>query len=154
MQKNILVSIAILSLIFICASTASAQEARNGKDIFGYFYLAGSIPKDFRNISEVNLAGDYGAKQKPPFYGLIRLKRREAADFKLLRPTGTGKSISFTTKTVGGFSYRFAGKFTRLDIEEKEVSINKVVLTGKLTKLRGGKEVAQSNVRFTYLPGT
>lgn len=154
MQKTILLFAAAFALVFIGSLSASAQAKKNGKDIFGYFYFKGSVSKDFSNIREIHLAGDFGAKEKPPFYGLIRLKAQSAKDFPILKPTGAGKNISFTTKAVGGVSYQFTGAFTRLDLEEKQIPESQVVLKGKLTKLKNGKQIAEQDASFTYFPGT
>ena len=153
-MRTVILSFTVLLALFVFTPANAKAQAKNGKDIFGYFSIAGTVPKEFRDIDTIHLAGDYGAKEKPPFYGMIRLKTRRAADYPLLKPTGTGKNISFTTKAVRGVSYQFTGAFTRLDVENVDVASNAVVLKGKLTKLKNGKEIAQSNVGFTYFPGT
>lgn len=151
MHKKILLILAVFALV---AAGAQAQDKKNGKDIFGYFYFKGRVSNDFTDIREIHLAGDFGAREKPPFYGLIRLKSRNAKDFAVLKPTGIGKNISFATKTVGGVSYQFTGAFTRVDIEERETKPEEVVLKGTLTKLKNGAKVAAEAVSFTYFPGT
>ena len=154
MQKTILLFAAVIALIFAASFPATAQAKKNGKDIFGYFYFKGKTEKDFANIREIHLAGDFGAKEKPPFYGLIRLKAQRAKDFQILKPTGTGKNISFTTTAVSGVSYKFTGVFTRLDLEQKQIPEGEVVLKGKLTKLKNGRQIAEQDASFTYFPGT
>src|SRR4051812_6404379 len=80
---------------------AFAQTAKT--DIFGYYFIE-KAPKAFADISEINLAGDVGLKDKPPFYGLIRMNSKKAKDFILLKPTLDGKDLTFSTKSVGGIS--------------------------------------------------
>ena len=154
MQKTILLFAAAFALIFVGSLPASAQAKKNGKDIFGYFYFKGKVAKDFADIREIHLAGDFGAKEKPPFYGLIRLKAQRAKDFNLLKPTGAGKNISFTIKVIGGVSYKFTGAFTRLDLEEKQIPESEIVSKGKLTKLKNGQPFAEQSLSFIYFPGS
>jgi hypothetical protein len=121
-------------------------------DIFGYYFIE-KATKDFKDISEIHLAGDYGAKQKPPFYGLIRLTSKKAKDFKLNKPTMNGKSISFTTKSVNGVSYSFSGKFVRLGNFPEERPEGKVLLKGTLTKMKGKTKLASGKFSFSYSAG-
>jgi hypothetical protein len=157
MKKLIMIFAVVLSLVSFGSMTANAQTAKKGTDIFGYFDFSGKPPAGFKEISMIHLAGDYGAKEKPPTYGLIRVGTDKTLDYKLLKPTGKGKNISFTTRAVRGVSYKFDGAFTRLDVENigiGEADSEKPVLKGKLIKLKDGKQTSEASVSFVYLPGT
>lgn len=121
-------------------------------DIFGYYTIE-NAPKAFADISEIHLAGEYGKQQKPAFYGLIRLKKKTAKDFQILKPVLSGKNITFSTNTVGGVSYKFSGTFTKLENFPETRPDGEILLTGKLTKYRGKTKLAEANVRFSYFAG-
>jgi hypothetical protein len=132
-------------------------------DVFGYYYLPeGKAPKGFQDISELHLSTfDYkdGKELTVPLYGWIRLKpkvvkgKEVAVDFPLVTPTRKERSLTFTTKEVGGVSYRFAGAFTRLGNFPEERPEGEVILKGRLTKLQGGKVATESDVGFHYTGG-
>jgi hypothetical protein len=121
-------------------------------DIFGYYTIE-KPTKEFADISEVHLSGNYGAKEKPPVYGLIRLKKKSAKDFQVLKPTLNGKNLTFATKTVGGISYQFEGAFTKLGDLPTLQPEGEILLKGKLTKYKAKTKIAEANVSFLYSAG-
>jgi hypothetical protein len=137
--------------ILFCALTlpAFAQETI---DVFGYYSIV-KPTKAFADISEIHLAGNYGEGQNPPFYGLIRMKSKKAKDYVLMQPSLSGKDLTFSTKTVGGVSYKFAGKFSKLGDFPALRPDGEVLLSGTLTKYRGRKKIASANVRLSYFAG-
>lgn len=145
----------VLLFLLVCVSFASAQRAKK-LDTFGYYFIQ-NPSKNFSDISEIHLSGDYGSKQKPPVFGLIRLKNKKARDFYLNKPFQKGKFISFSTKSVDGVSYQFRGNFTKLYdrvIETRPgTTPNGIVLRGSLIKLKGKKKIAIQQVGFTYFAG-
>ncbi len=147
------------SIFLVLVSLVSFAFAQKSKvlDTFGYYYIKNPT-KAFADISEINLTGDYGKDEKPRFYGLIRMKKERAKDFRLLKPTQKGRFISFKTKSVGGISYQFSGNFTDLFVqtEESRDKLNQggIALKGILIKLKGKKEIARQLVSFTYFTGT
>ena len=147
--------IAALFFLMTFVSFGSAQNVKN-LDTFGYYFIQNSN-KNFSDISEIHLSGDYGSEQTPPIFGLIRLKDKRAKDFRLNKPFQKGKYISFTTKSVNGISYHFSGKFTKLYdkvIETRPGTTPEgIVLRGKLTKLKGKIKLAEQQVEFTYFAG-
>jgi hypothetical protein len=146
MKKTLVFCLAFLFIGF-ASTTAKAQ---NGNDIFGYYTIDGKVPAAFADISEIHLAGSYGAEQKPPVHGLIRLKKKTAKDFAVNKPTLNGKNISFTTKAVGGISYEFTGTFVKFPNNEQQEGI---ILRGVLRKFKGKTKIAEANVGFTYEAG-
>lgn len=147
---------ALLFLFFFSLSLFVQAQRANQLDTFGYYYIQNSN-KNFRDISEIHLSGDYGKKRNPVIYGLIRLKNKQAKDFRLNSPIQKGKFISFTTKSVGGISYQFSGSFTKLYdkvIETRPGTTPQgIVLRGKLIKLKGKIKIAEQRVGFTYFAG-
>ncbi|CAN5579283.1 hypothetical protein BH20ACI4_BH20ACI4_08850 [soil metagenome] len=142
-------------VLFSLISIAQAQKP-NKIDTFGYYYIQNPT-KEFKDISEIHLSGDYGETSNPPIFGLIRLKNKKAKDFRLNKPYQKGKQISFTTKSVGGISYQFSGSFTKLYDKVVETRPGRtpegIVLRGTLIKLKGKIKIAQQRVGFTYFAG-
>lgn len=157
-------TLTVLALSAILGTAALAAGAPPVKvDVFGYYYLPdGKAPKGFQDISELHLSTfDYkdGKELTVPLYGWIRLKPKKvngkevAVDFPLVAPSRKERSLTFTTREVGGVSYRFTGAFTRLGNFPKERPEDEVILKGRLTKLQGGKVAAESDVGFHYTGG-
>jgi hypothetical protein len=143
------------------AGAAPAKPAT--VDVFGYYYLReNEAPKGFQDISELYLSTvDYrdGKEVRVPLNGFIRLKPKKgkgaesAVDFPLVAPTRKDRSLVFTTREVGGVSYRFAGTFVKLGNFPEERPEDEVILKGHLTRLQGGKVVAEGDVGFRYTGG-
>lgn len=131
--------------------TIFSQE-KEKVEIFGYYTIV-KPTKDFNDISEINLGGDFGANEKPPFYGLVRLKKTHTKDFRLLKPILTGKHLVFTTKDVNGVYYKFSGDFIKLGNFPILNPNGEVILKGMLSKYRGKKKIASANVKFSYEAG-
>lgn len=150
--------LSVLGLAVLLAAAASVKV-----DVFGYYYLPEkTAPKAFQDISELYLSTvDYrdGKELTVPLYGWIRLKPKKgqgaesAVDFPLVKPVRKERSLTFTTKAVGGVSYRFKGAFTRLGNFPEERPEGEVILKGRLTRLQGGKVAAESDVGFHYTGG-
>jgi hypothetical protein len=141
-------------LFFVMLSFAFALPAFSQKkvDIFGY-YTPVSAAEAFADISEIHLAGNYGAQQTPKMYGLIRLRTQDSKDFELMRPVLAGKKLSFTTKSVAGVHYMFAGTFTKLGDFPTSRPEGQTLLKGSLTKYRGRTKLATGTFNFTYSAG-
>jgi hypothetical protein len=139
-----------IGFVFLMVNSAVfAQQEKN--DVFGYFFITGTVPADFRNIAQLSLDGDYGRGQNPPTYGRIRLKNKGGTDYILLKPTISGKDLSFKTRAVRGVSYEFAGILTRTDFsKDPKPASDEIVLSGVLKKMKGGKAIAESHVSFTW----
>ena len=132
------------------AFTVPALAQKN--DIFGY-YKPVSATAEFRDISEIHLAGDYGEQQTPKVYGLIRMRQQNSADYDLLKPTLVGKRLSFTTKSVDGVHYGFVGTFVKLGDFPTTRPEGQTLLKGTLTKYRGKKKIAAGTFNFIYSAG-
>lgn len=142
----------ILFLTILFCAFAIPAFAQDKVDIFGYYSIV-KPTKAFADISEIHLGGDYGEMQSPKFYGLIRMKSKRALDYKLFKPSLSGKNLSFSTKTVGNISYKFTGTFTKLGDFPTLQPNGEVILKGTLTKYRGKKKIASAKVKFSYFAG-
>jgi hypothetical protein len=147
MKIQILLFVALVSLAFVLPAAAQKKV-----DVFGYYTIV-SATDDFFDISEIHLAGTYGAQQTPKVYGLIRMRDQSAKDFDLLKPTMVGKRITFTTKTVGGVHYAFDGTFTKLGDFPVTRPEGQTLLRGTLSKYRGKKKIASGTFNFIYSAG-
>lgn len=145
-------TILFLFLFFSISAVSAFAQTKNNVDIFGYYTIV-KPTKDFADISMIHLGGNYGANEKPPVYGLIRLKKKSAKDFPLLKPKLNGKNITFTTKAVGGISYQFDGVFTKLGDFPSLQPNGEILLSGKLTKYNGKTRLAEANVKLSYEAG-
>lgn len=153
-------SFAVLAASF-CLGLGLAAPAPK-VDLFGYYYLGDPAPKGFADISELHLSAiDFqGDKMvKVPLHGMIRMKPKpgkgpeSAVDFPLVAPTLKGRAFTFTTREVGGVSYRFSGSFVRLGNFPEERPEGEVILKGHLSRLQGGKVTVESDVGFLYTGG-
>jgi len=64
-------------------------------------------------------------------------------------------NFTFTTVVLRRVSYSFAGKFLRGGVYGAgDLDDETPVLEGTLTKFRGGKKVAEANLKFVYFGGT
>ena len=64
-------------------------------------------------------------------------------------------NFTFTTMMVRGISYSFSGRFLKGGVYGAgDLDDETPVLEGTLTKFRGGKKVAEANLKFVYFGGT
>jgi hypothetical protein len=151
---------ALLPLAALALPGPAAPPPAPKVDLFGYYFFhEEEAPKGFQDVdhlhlSTIDMKGDQMVEV--PLHGWIRLKKKgkaPALDFPLTALTLKDRSFSFNTKAVGGVSYRFAGRFTKLGNFPEERPEDEVVLKGRLAKLQGGKPVAESEVGFRYTGG-
>ena len=134
---------------------SDAQRGTNAQgDVTGAYFVEGRLPDEFAEIEHLSLATINDQGDPAPLNGFIRPKRRSAQDYKLVSSKLSGKTLTFSTTTVGGVSYSFTGAFEKLNnFAENPPPSDEVVLRGKLTKTRDGNVVAESDVNFTYSAG-
>ena len=146
-----------LCAIFVAAGVVAAHGKSNAleKEPYGYFRPAGRMPKPFADVAELHLsgAGEYGAQATPPYFGVLETKGSAAKEFRLRERTISGRELRFSTEAISGISYSFEGTFARLDFHGGGVPIDEVMLSGRLTKLRDGKQVASAQIGFAFEAG-
>ena len=137
-------------LLFALTVPAFSQRARFDPD--GSFWLHESTPapNEFSDFSGINL----NAKRlrRLPSPGL-QLNNGTTYRFKTLNVKRD--NFTFTTMTIRGVSYSFAGKFLKGGVYASGILDDETpVLEGTLTKFRDGKKVAEANLKFVYFGGT
>ena len=139
----------------IAAAPLLAQENALEKEPYGYFRPAAKFANEFADVAELHLsgAGEYGAKANPPFLGTLETKGRAPKKFRIRERNIAGLKIDLSTETLGGVSYQFSGTFARADFHAGGVPLDEVMLSGTLTKLRDGKTIATTRVRFAFEAG-
>lgn len=116
----------------------------------GAFWIIGTAPADFSEVSSINLNGR--RLRRLPTQGL-QVNNGRTFHYKTL--TVKRENFRFTTETRGGVSYSFAGKFLRGGVfAELDLNDEQPVLEGVLTKYKGGKKVADARLKFSYFGGT
>ena len=114
-------------------------RAPKGFTDFRYLYLEGAVLKagpgrqGLRVESPVSLKGE--------LYGRRKFKMKEAAI--------TGDQLSFATQAVGGVSFQFSGTVSNAATEEGQPISPQ--FKGRLSKIVGGKKVAEAQVTFGWL---
>ena len=119
---------------------------------FGDYYIAGDKPKGFKDFEEMSIVTrDYetatdevnGIPIPPEGYVVARA----SVKYKLARIRIGNKQIAFETEAKKGISYKFAGKLLD-EPEYDETTDSRIMITGRLVKMRDGKKIAESEVRF------
>lgn len=147
--KTILLTTVCLALgIFGISGSSQATQNRFNPD--GSFWVIGAAPDGFSDFGGINLNGR--RLRRLPSQGL-QLMNGKTFHYKTL--TVKQSNFSFTTVTLGGVYYTFAGKFLRGGVfAEQDLFDEQPVLEGVLTKYKGGKKVAEAKMKFSYFGGT
>ena len=141
------------------ASTATqpaeaAAEPLPEHDVTGSYFAMTDLPAEFAEVDHLLLATIDENANPAPLNGFLRPKGQAAKDYTLVNPTMTGRNLTFTTIAVDGIHYEFTGAFDVLHkFAENPPPYETAVLTGTLTKHRGGKSVASTPVKFRYEAG-
>jgi len=141
--------------VLLCLTVAPAFTQRKTSARFdpdGSFWLHESTPPpaEFSDFSGINL----NAKRlrRLPSPGL-QLNNGTSYRFKTLNVKRD--NFTFTTMSIRGVSYSFAGKFLKGGVYASGILDDETpVLEGTLTKFRDGKKIAEANLKFVYFGGT
>lgn len=149
-MKTFLKPITALSLLLAVALPAFSQSKRSSFNPDGSFWVIGAAPNGFSDFGGINLNGR--RLRRLPSQGL-QLMDGKTFHYKTL--TVKQKNFSFTTVTIGGVYYTFSGRFLRGGVfAEQDLSDERPVLEGVLTKYKAGKKVADAKLKFSYFGGT
>ena len=130
--------------------SAPSQIKRAQFNPDGSFWLIGAPPDGFSDFGGINLNGR--RLRRIPTQGL-QLNNGKTFHFKTL--TVKRDNFSFTTETLRGVYYTFAGKFLRGGVfAEQDLNDEQPVLEGVLAKYKDGKKVAEEKLKFSYFGGT
>jgi hypothetical protein len=139
---------ALLLLLMSSFAAVSQKGARFDPD--GSFWVSGTPPDDFLELSAINL----NAKRlrRLPSPGL-QITNGTTYRFKTL--TVKRNNFAFTTVALKNISYSFSGRFLRGGVyAETELNDERPVMEGTLTKYRAGNKVAEARIQFYYFGGT
>jgi hypothetical protein len=129
---------------------AGAQTKRATFNPDGAFWMIGQAPDGFSDFGGINLNGKRLRRLPAP-----GLELNNGKSFRYKTLTVKRDDFSFTTVTMGGVYYTFAGKFLRGGVfAEQELNDEQPVLEGVLTKYKNGKKVAEAKLKFSYFGGT
>lgn len=140
-------------------------EEKNGYefDAGSDYYIIGNLPKGFRDFENLSIVtrdyenaseeNNYEGVPVPP-KGFIFTKKQ----FNFTRINIANRQIAFETVAKKGISYQFVGEF----IEEEAIEVKDkdgyeytdyAVLKGRLKKMRDGKKITESEVKFAIMSG-
>ena len=141
--------VSIFLLLFL-TSTVFGQRGRFDPD--GSFWLKDGTtpPTEFSDFSAINLNAKRLRRLPSPG---VQLNNGTNYRFKTL--SVKRDNFTFTTTTLRGVSYSFAGKFLKGGVYASGIlDEDTPVLEGTLTKFRDGKKVAEANLKLVYFGGT
>lgn len=125
-----------------------------GFDVTGAYFPVAKFSGEFAELDFLSLANIDENAAPAPLNGFLRPKVMSATDYVLDKPKIDEMRLTFTTAVVGGIQYSFEGAFTVLDdFPNQPPAYDFVVLAGTLTKIRDGKTVAATPVKFRYEAG-
>ena len=145
----------LCSFLLLCLTAVPAFTQRNTSARFdpdGSFWLHESTPPptEFSDFAGINLNAKRLRRLPSPGLQLINGTTYRFKTLNVKRD-----NFTFTTMSLRGVSYSFAGKFLKGGVYASGILDDQTpVLEGTLTKFRGGKKVAEANLKFVYFGGT
>jgi hypothetical protein len=144
-------TVSLMALLLVLMSSFPAVSQKGARfDPDGSFWVSGTPPDDFLELSAINL----NAKRlrRLPSPGL-QITNGTTYRFKTL--TVKRNNFAFTTVALKNISYSFSGRFLRGGVyAETELNDERPVMEGTLTKYRAGNKVAEARIQFYYFGGT
>ena len=145
MRKTIKLTILLL---LVSLSAHAQKNARFDPD--GSFWVIGGTPNEFSDFGGINLNAKR-LRRLPP----SGVQTNTGKNYRFKTLTVKRDNFTFTTVTVGGVYYSFAGKFLKGgNFAATWLGDEDPVLEGTLTKFSGGKKVAEAKLKFSYFGGT
>ena len=110
----------------------------------GSFYITDDLPEGFKDFETINITTrDFGVESEDYPYGIpippegyIRTSKK----YKFTQIGIANRQIAFETEEKKDISYKFVGKLIEVDYS----------IEGRLTKMRYGKKIAESNIHLTF----
>lgn len=158
-RKRVRLLLALLLLGVAMAAPFSTTGALPGSqrrfDPEGQFNPIGNPPKGLEEVASLDL---FRSGRGRPFtsHAHSGVVTTRGVVYRFQSISASQNRITFTTRVRGGISYRFAGRFLRGGVyAEMDSSVwDQPLLEGTLTKLRNGRKVSESTMRFSYFGGT
>jgi len=140
----------VITLVFVFSALGISGIGQGKFNPDGAFFLIGEPPAGFSDFSGIYLNGR--RLRRIPTQSL-QLNNGKIFHYKTL--IVKQDDFRFTTVTVGGVYYTFAGKFLRGGVfAEQDLYDEQPVLEGVLTKYKNGKKVADAKLKFSWFGGT
>jgi hypothetical protein len=141
--------VSIFLLLFVSYPVLSQTKAARF-DPDGSFWIHGTPPDDFSEFGAINLNAK-GSRHLPR----AGLETNKGTRYRFKTLSVKRENFTFTTVTVGGIYYSFAGKFLKGGVYASGILDDETsVLEGTLSRFRGGKKVAEGKLKFVYFGGT
>jgi hypothetical protein len=143
-----LLFVLFLTLAFIFP-IGKVEGARDRFNPDGTFWILGTAPKGFEDFGGFNLNSNHDRRLPA-----AQVELTNGTHLRLKSLNITPSALTFVTVTVRGVSYVFKGKFLQggtfaaRDLQEIPV------LEGTLQKIKEGRVVSESKLKFTYFGGT
>ena len=143
----------IFVLLCVIATPAVAQRKTTARfDPDGSFWIQGQPPNEFSDFGGINLNAKRLRRLPSPG---VQDSLNAGTNYRFKTLTVKRDNFRFTTMVVRGVSYSFVGKFLKGGVYGAgNLDDETPVLEGTLTKFRGGKKVAEANLKFVYFGGT
>jgi hypothetical protein len=143
------VSVMALLLVLMLSFPALSQKgARFDPD--GSFWVSGTPPDDFLELSAINLNAKRLRRLPSP-----GLQITDGTTYRFKTLTVKRNNFAFTTVALKNISYSFSGRFLRGGVyAETELNDERPVMEGTLTKYRAGKKLAEAKIQLYYFGGT
>jgi len=141
-----------ISLLFLIVAAVPSHAQKNSPrfDPDGSFWVSGTPPDDFLELSAINLNAKRMRRLPSP-----GLQVTDGTTYRFKTLTVKRNSFTFTTVSLKNISYSFSGRFLRAGVyAETELNDERPVMEGTLTKYRAGNKVAEARIQFYYFGGT
>jgi len=146
-------SLRLCGSIFLLLSltvTAISQRARFDPDGSFWVHESTPLPTEFSDFGGINLNAKRLRRLPSP-----GLQLNNGATYRFKTLSVKRDNFTFTTMSIRGVSYSFAGKFLKGGVYASGILDDETpVLEGTLSRFRDGKKVAQANLKFVYFGGT
>ena len=140
----------MLLVLLLTGMPSHAQKNSARFDPDGTFWIIGDHGDGFSDFGGINLNAKR-LRRLPP--AGVQLMEGKTLRFKTL--TVKRDNFTFTTVTSGGVHYTFAGRFLIGGVfAATDLSDERPVLEGVLSKYKSGKKVATNKLKFMYFGGT
>ena len=141
----------LIILLSICVISVPALAQKNARfDPDGSFWVSGTPPDDFLELSAINLNAKKLRRLPSP-----GLQITDGTTYRFKTLTVKRNNFTFTTVSLKNMSYSFSGRFLRGGVyAATELNDERPVMEGTLTKYRAGNKVAEARIQFYYFGGT
>ena len=151
-KRTLMMHLLISALVISLSGAAGFGQAARRKtfDPDGSFWVHGEPPAEFSEFGGINLNA-----KKSRFLPRAGFETNNGKKYPFRTLSVKQERFTFTTVTVRGISYSFSGKFLKGGVYSAGVLDDETpVLEGTLRRFKGGKVVAEADMKFVYFGGT